>query len=112
MNEHGLEKTLRRALVARGWDVYHGESVKDGFPDVLALAPDGYVLIEIKALGGAYRPAQKAWHREHAGWHRVYRLEEKEDGLELWSACRAGAPIGYAQSVEWVADFLSQQHKG
>lgn len=109
--ESKIEKELARLLKADGWDVHHAECIAQGFPDILALSPFGYVLIEVKALGGAYRPAQKRWHKDH-DWGTVYRLEETHDAYHLWSALKEDGPLVIAYGLGFIADFLTQHHWG
>jgi len=99
MSERQIEKDVTLLLKAKGWEVYHAECVAVGFPDVLAMKDGQIILVEIKALGGDYRPAQVKWHREHENMGNVFKLEEVHDGFRLWS-------LGTHLTFEHLADAV------
>jgi len=61
--ERNLERRLTMALQARGIWAHHIDIIGcDGWPDILAMRDDHFLLIEVKAGTQKLRPAQSAFH--------------------------------------------------
>ena len=64
MREKNIERKIRKYLEARGWYVHkvYQDEKSSGFPDLIALKGERFLLIETKAPTGRLRGTQKYVH--------------------------------------------------
>ena len=61
--------------------------VRWGLPDRLVLLPGGHLyLVELKARGGAVRPAQSVWHAKAAKLGTKVVVLSGKTGIDTWLA--------------------------
>jgi hypothetical protein len=83
--EKRFESQIVAKLEARGWFAHHFDANGvDGWPDILAVSNDRFLLIEVKA-GTKIRKAQKAFHAllEQTYGVNVHVLEQHADTVAL-----------------------------